>query len=405
MPFDVRAVFRTFSDTMRAEFDRSAHIPHSTGMGSMREEIVRRFLREYLPSRYAVGQGQIIVATNHTSKQMDVVIFDHANCPRLLVNPEHSIFPLESVYGVVSVKSILNSSELAEAFENVVTAKRLAQEKTVVIKQQRFQFGLANPTPVGVVFAFDADRSLDAIAKQARTLQEALAKPQHAPDLIVVLGKGLVGPRERTRDELNAVKLPKENNRMVVREVRQHTLLRFYLQLLNELNTITLAPLMLDDYLQMPELVDGHRVSGHGPFFQRAEGEPVPGVPPPLKKLSRDFLLKIIEATREVTPITYADHLRHSVGNVDLSLMPADWLKTTVIEYNPLNSPSMTDVGLDFTTANTAKPAYSPLHIKIDDQNVAVDGNSIGTDDLETSDVEFDEIFDSRPLHGKKRDE
>ena len=271
--------------------------------------------------------------------------------------------------------------------------------------QQRFQFGLANPTPVGVVFAFDADRSLDAIAKQARTLQEALAKPQHAPDLIVVLGKGLVGPRERTRDELNAVKLPKENNRMVVREVRQHTLLRFYLQLLNELNTITLAPLMLDDYLQMPELVDGHRVSGHGPFFQRAEGEPVPGVPPPLKKLSRDFLLKIIEATREVTPITYADHLRHSVGNVDLSLMPADWLKTTVIEYNPLNSPSMTDVGLDFTTANTAKPAYSPLHIKIDDQNVAVDGNSIGTDDLETSDVEFDEIFDSRPLHGKKRDE
>lgn len=106
------------------------------------------------------------------------------------------------------------------------------------------------------------------MAKQAQELQARLTDQRRAPDLNVILGRGIVGPRERVRNELNQVSLPTEDNRMLVREVRHHTLLRFYLQFLDELNTITLAPLSLDDYLNMPELIDGHRVSQHGPHFR-----------------------------------------------------------------------------------------------------------------------------------------
>lgn len=145
---------------MCADFEKSAQIPHATGKGSIREDVVRRFLRDYLPSKYAVGEGQIIHSSNRISGQIDIVIYDQSNCPRLLVGEGHSIFPLESVYGIVSVKSVLTSSELSDAFDNVVSAKELTEERTIIISNRGMMLGLANPIPVGIIFAFDVNRAL-----------------------------------------------------------------------------------------------------------------------------------------------------------------------------------------------------------------------------------------------------
>lgn len=262
------------------------------------------------------------------------------------------------------------------------------------------QMGFATPSPVGIVFAFDADRSLEAIAKQARTLQAALPNPKHAPDLIVVLGKGLVGPRDRVRDNINRVTLPEPEKRMVVREVREHTLLRFYLQLTNELNTITLAPLNLDEYLQMPEVIDEHRVSGHGPVLLSPLESPAVGTPV-LKKLSKAFLLKVISATNGVAPVSFEDHLKHALGNVALQGFSPEQLKSEILEYNPLGSPPMTEAGMNFKSGVAERPYFSPIHLTIDGKRVAVDSNAIGIDDWETSDVAFDEVFDPVPSSGK----
>jgi hypothetical protein len=401
---DVREVFRKLSVSMKAEFDQSAQIPHATGMGSMREEVVRKFLRDYLPSRYAVGQGQIIHSTNRISKQTDVVIHDHGNCPRLFVNQEHSIFPLEGVYGVVSIKSTLSSNKLANAFENIASTKSLVEEdKTIVLNKMGTQIGVASPLPVGIVFAFDADRSLEAIATQAKTLQDRLSNPKHAPDLIAVLGKGLVGPRVRVRDDFNRTTLPAPTNRMLVREVRRHTLLRLYLQLLSELNTITLPPLSLDDYLQMPELVDGHRVIGLGPHFLMPRGQPLPTTGPPLRKLSTAYIKRVISETEGTSPITFREHLTHSVGNTDVQGLSPERLSSSVVEYNPRHLPSKLTAGLDCATGETESPAYTPMYIKIDGQEFAIDTHAISSEDWERCDVEFDEIFDPRPLLEKNR--
>jgi hypothetical protein len=397
MTFDVRAVFKSLSDRMRADFERSSQIQHGTGKGSVREQLVRTFLREQLPAKYAIGQGQIIHPSNRISRQVDVVIYDGNNSPRLLVSDEHSIFPIESVYGIVAVKSVLTSAELAEAFGNIVSTKELVDEKSIVIKRDMLQYGLATPFPVGIVFAFAADRSLEAIAKQARELQNAMSDPRNAPDLIVVLGEGLVGPREQVRVDMNKVKLPAEPRRMAIRQLRHHTLLRFYLQMLSELNAITLPPLVLEPYLSMPEIVDGRRVSGHGPFLLLPKGQPIPSIPK-LTKIGAKFIRRLLAETATAVPITYAEHLEHLVGNVNLSLMPADSLAAKVIEYNPRNLPSMKAAGFDFRTRKAATEYFAPHSFWIDDQLYAVDTGVIQPDEWETPDVEFDEVFDQRPV-------
>jgi hypothetical protein len=131
--FDIRAVFAALSHSLQADFQRTAQIGHNGGKGGTREDSVRTFLRDYLPTRYAIGQGEILHWSNQRSRQCDAVIFDGSRCPRLLIDPAHSVFPLESVYGVLEVKSDLSASELEKSFENSRSVKGLVPKGTIVV--------------------------------------------------------------------------------------------------------------------------------------------------------------------------------------------------------------------------------------------------------------------------------
>jgi hypothetical protein len=117
--------------------------------------------------------------------------------------------------------------------------------------------------PVGAVFGFAADRSLDAIAKQMAELDRKAADIRLTPDFAVVLDEGIVGPRSPVRKRVNQLNVPPISELRLVRTAKRHTWSRFYLHLLAELNTITLPPLDLAAYLNSPEQIGDHRISGH----------------------------------------------------------------------------------------------------------------------------------------------
>jgi len=101
-------------------------IDHPGELGTAREEILRRFLRDYLPKRFEVSTGFVFDSAGQVSNQMDVIIADSSVCPRFETAGGKFYFPCESVVAVGQVKSSITSrEELQGVFDNIASAKKL----------------------------------------------------------------------------------------------------------------------------------------------------------------------------------------------------------------------------------------------------------------------------------------
>jgi hypothetical protein len=101
-------------------------IPHSGELGTGREEIIREFLRKYLPKKFGVSTGFVFDAKGNISKQVDIIIYDNTNNPVFEVAGGKQFFPCESVVCVGEIKSSLTSKqEIHKAFENIRSVRVL----------------------------------------------------------------------------------------------------------------------------------------------------------------------------------------------------------------------------------------------------------------------------------------
>jgi hypothetical protein len=65
----------------------------------------------------------VISSTGHISNQVDLLIFDKLNSPKLMSIDDIQYFPIESVYGVIEVKSNIDSKDtLFDAFKKINTS-------------------------------------------------------------------------------------------------------------------------------------------------------------------------------------------------------------------------------------------------------------------------------------------
>lgn len=182
---------------------------HTGIIGSGGEEVVRRFLKEILPSQYFIGNGQIVSLRNGISRQADVVIAD-AEHPILFRTQANQLFFVESGYGIIEVKSKLDSKKLRSGIENIKSFKELPRDKLpvsslvqkggngIVIPEQmtghspiQRQRG-ANPRQ-GAIFAFGS-RSTMKTLPQTFAKEKAALPPEHRTDAVCVLGKGIMLP-------------------------------------------------------------------------------------------------------------------------------------------------------------------------------------------------------------------
>lgn len=102
---------------------------HPGEFGVYREQIIRDFLSPFLPSRLSIGSGFIITAENNISTQCDIIIYDREHTP-LIENGEQRFFPIESVVGVIEVKSKLTKSTFKEALIKLSSIKSLRHDIT-----------------------------------------------------------------------------------------------------------------------------------------------------------------------------------------------------------------------------------------------------------------------------------
>lgn len=179
---------------LRAKLDEiRSTFAHMGNRGTQVENEFRGFLRQYVPSRYRVGHGEIIDRNCNQSHQVDVVVTNEDH-PFTFNESDPSFFLVEGVAAAGEIKSVLTSTNLKE------TLSKAQQYKKLTIIPPAGAMMHANPsdgarfytTPPFFVFAFDSQMSIDSILTVAEQFDQVNYSPGYCVDAIVVLGKGYV---------------------------------------------------------------------------------------------------------------------------------------------------------------------------------------------------------------------
>jgi hypothetical protein len=178
---DLKKVFRAIGYQMLIDFDSfHSEIQHMGERGNEREANLKLFLEAYLPKRFAIEKGEIVDSKGNVSRQCDLIIYDAINSPVLLSGKDYRVFPAESVYAVVEVKSVLDGNQFQKASENICSVKRLHRE---------------NGKIAGIVFAYKAEQKrhpiLRHLTERIRKTNKTLSPAEYV-ELWCILDSGIV---------------------------------------------------------------------------------------------------------------------------------------------------------------------------------------------------------------------
>ncbi len=158
----------------------------SLDRGAPREEIFRRLLKEFLPRRVGVAAGHVISYGPAWSQQCDVIVYNAAETPVFSHDDGHQghVLPVEGVFGVVEVKSVLGVSEFKDAAAKIAAFKRLCAAVKVGAHTLADRFGAV------VAYRLPKGSTKEREAHIGRLLSIAEGMPEgERPDDILVLGE------------------------------------------------------------------------------------------------------------------------------------------------------------------------------------------------------------------------
>ena len=143
-----------------------------------REDLVKKFLKDYLPKRFGVSTGFVISYDGKFSNQADILIVDRQNNSPFHPDKRNKLWPIESVYALIEVKTHLSCTDLKDAVSKGRKFKRLQRKFCAFEANQNIQDSLF------VIWAFESPRPMTQKQNILRTLQ-SVPKPEQ-PDFIVV---------------------------------------------------------------------------------------------------------------------------------------------------------------------------------------------------------------------------
>lgn len=191
---EVSKLFESISEKMRVDFEISAKFNQHGNRGDYREDSLKDFLNNgRLPNNFGIASGEIISKYSQTSKQIDLIIYDNNKSIIFESSESMKIFPIESVLGMIEVKSKLSKAKLIEGLENIKSLKKLHSPQLIQINYgPTIQIGYYNTPPFGIIFAYDLSRnSLESLDKNLREWCQD-NPPEVWPNLICVLNAGLI---------------------------------------------------------------------------------------------------------------------------------------------------------------------------------------------------------------------
>ena len=109
-------IFAGLQKDLEAKYEISSTIRHKGERGRSRETGVAGFLKENLPVAFGVGTGEVFsFNTQGISPQCDIVIYDSMRTPIFGKDKAVQQIPIEGVFAIVEVRSILDVGALKAA--------------------------------------------------------------------------------------------------------------------------------------------------------------------------------------------------------------------------------------------------------------------------------------------------
>ncbi|WP_348813799.1 DUF6602 domain-containing protein [Flavobacterium maritimum] len=94
-------------------------VDHNATKGGLRENLLINFFKKLIPEGLDITSGIICDAKGKSSNQTDFIVYDKSTLPRILLDKEISIIPIETVYIIAEIKTTLRTSDL----EQIKTAR------------------------------------------------------------------------------------------------------------------------------------------------------------------------------------------------------------------------------------------------------------------------------------------
>lgn len=172
-------------------------IEHQASKGTRVEKEIRQFLIDFLPEMYEYSSGIVIDNSGSEcdrSKQEDILIIDKFFNPKLFIDEEPSIYPVDVIYCGIEVKTSLNEAELHTAVKNIESLKKLKFIEDKVSYNKSSSIVVSNTNaPIGIIFAFDTTfKSSSTLLNHYNNAITNVA-PEHRPNLLCILNRGIIG--------------------------------------------------------------------------------------------------------------------------------------------------------------------------------------------------------------------
>jgi hypothetical protein len=170
---------------------KTSSIQHRGNKGASREEELRRFFRERLPTRFAVAEGEVVDLNGNTSPQLDMMFYDQSD-NFALISGATQILPAEALLSSVEVKSILTHAEIEKS---VNAARKLRQLRPYGRELGGTDIG-DNSTKIKLaryfhcIFAYASDLSSDRWMFREGARFSSLCGDDHLIDGVYVLNRG-----------------------------------------------------------------------------------------------------------------------------------------------------------------------------------------------------------------------
>lgn len=254
----LEAIFRARAQELLELYEATKELPEASIKGMLREELISRFLAEFMPKRFGIGSRGIIVSADGSStEEVDIIIYDEENLvllrPLTLWLGGH-VYPSEAVYMMIEVESSLSSRKLERILEKLVKAKKLPREACYLKEGAVYDvFNLYGcewriPPLLSVIFAYDGEDP-EPLAETVRKYIEAHSlKPCEYPDLIVVLSKGYIAWSED--DNRIAITPTEKSSPLPIRSEPYQTLGLSYAKITQLLGQLKLPPISVFKYMR-----------------------------------------------------------------------------------------------------------------------------------------------------------
>lgn len=250
----------------------SSLIQHRLLKGEFRERRVIAGLRPFIPLRYEINSGVVVNSNGAFSGQQDIIISDSTIAPPFLAAGELGVYPIETVTGVIEVKSVATAQAVREAVANVASVKQLAPDEPrgyTEIRGAHIGTGQNVDKPFGGILFLDSTVSDEAILDTYIYATAQLA-PNDRPNALVLVNSAVLTWGSYLDGEVQPIIQPEplRGTHILLQRLGTNALLVFYIVLTRILDSYHPPELDLFSYIA--------KSGGYGAYELLARELPTP---------------------------------------------------------------------------------------------------------------------------------